>query len=119
EREQWQTELFGQFHESQGFAVALRPRNAEVAIDLLLGVAPLLLAEHHAWLAVEAGEPTDDCGIVGIRAVAVQFAEVAEHAVDVIERVRPLRMARDLRDLPRGELAVDFLGELLALLLQA
>ena len=37
----------------------------------------------------------------------------------VIERVRPLRMARDLRDLPRRQLGVDFLGQLLAFFLQA
>jgi hypothetical protein len=33
--------------------------------------------------------------------VAVQLLEIGEDAVDVVECVRPLRMARELRDLPR------------------
>ena len=118
EGEQRQPELLGELHEPQRLAVALRARHAEVAVDLLLGVAALLVADHHARLAVEAREAADDRRVVGVAAVAVQLAEVAEQAVDVVERVRPLRMARDLRDLPRRELAVDLLGELLALLLQ-
>ena len=60
----------------------------------------------------------DDPAIVGVLPVAVQLAEIAEEAVDVVERVGTLRMARDHRDLPCRQLAVDFLGELLALLLQ-
>ena len=76
------------------------------------------MPDHHARLAVEARESADDRLIVRVLAVAVQFAEIGEHAADVVERVRPLRMARDLRDLPRRELAVDFLGELLAFFLQ-
>jgi len=83
---------------------------------LFLGVAALLVADDHARLAVEAGEAADDGLVVRIAAVAVQFAEVAEHAGDVVQSVGPLRMARDLRDLPGGELAVDLLGQLLALL---
>ena len=119
EREERQLELLGELHEAQRLAIALGPRHAEVAVDLLLGVAALLVAEHHAGLAVEAREAADDRRVVGVRAVAVQLAELAEHAVDVVERVRPLRMARDLRDLPRRELGVDVARELLALLREA
>ena len=116
EREERQAELLGELHEAQRLAVALGTRHAEVAVDLFLGVAALLVADHHARLAVEAGEPADDRGVVRVGAVAVQLAEVAEHAGDVVERVGPLRMPRHLGDLPRGELAVDLLRELLALL---
>ncbi len=118
EREQRQAELLGELHETQRLAIALRSRHAEVAEDFFLGVAPFLVADHHAWLAVEAREAADDGGIVAIRSVAVQLAEIREQAIDVIERVRPLRMPRDLRDLPRRELRIDVLRELLALLLQ-
>src|SRR4029079_2401165 len=116
EREEGQGEFLGELHEAQRLAVAVRARHPEVAVDLLLGVAPLLLADHHARLAVEAGETADDRRIVGVCAIAVQLAELGEHAVDVIARVRTLRMPRDLRDLPRTELAVDVLRELLTLL---
>jgi hypothetical protein len=45
--------------------------------------------------------------------------EIGADEADVVERVRSLRVPRDLRDLPRGELPVDLLGELAALLRQA
>jgi hypothetical protein len=48
--------------------------------------------------------------------VAVQLDEVGEDFVDVVQRVGPLGVARDLGDLPGREVAVDVLGELLALL---
>jgi hypothetical protein len=48
--------------------------------------------------------------------VAVQLDEVGEDFVDVVQRVGPLGVARDLGDLPGRQVAVDVLGELLALL---
>jgi hypothetical protein len=44
----------------------------------LLGVAALLVADHHAGLPVEARQPADDGLVVGERPVAVQFLEVGE-----------------------------------------
>ena len=85
----------------------------------LLGVAALLVAQHHAGLAVEARQAADDGQVVGEVAVAVQFLEVGEDLVDVVQRVGPLRVARDLRHLPGRQAGVDVLGELLALLAQA
>src|SRR5487761_2180557 len=116
EREQRKPEFLGELHQAQRLAVTLGARHAEIAVDLLLGIAALLLAEDHAGHAVEPREAADDRRVVSVRAIAVQLAELAEHAVDVVERVRTLRMTRDLRDLPGGELAVDVLGKLLALL---
>src|SRR5207302_1367433 len=51
-------------------------------------------------------------------AIAVQLVELAADRVQVVERVRPLRMARELRDLPRREAREDAGGELAALRLQ-
>src|SRR6266511_1236179 len=118
EREQRKPELRGETHEPQRLAIALGTRHAEIAPDLLLRVAALLMADDHARRAIEAREAADDRRVVGEGAIAGELAEVAEHAVHVVKGVRPLRVARDLRDLPRGELRVDLLGELLALLLQ-
>ena len=61
--------------------IALGLGHAEVAVDLLLGVAPLLVPDHHAALAVEAREPADDRRVVGERAVAVQLLETGEEPV--------------------------------------
>ncbi|MNC85118.1 hypothetical protein D3C83_06970 [compost metagenome] len=88
-------------------------------MDFFLGVPPLLVPDHDAGLAVEARKPPDDRGVVREAAVAVQLLEAGEEIVDVVERVGPLRVARHQRDLPGGELAVDFLRQRLALLLQA
>jgi hypothetical protein len=87
-------------------------------VDLLLGVAAFLMPDHHARFAVEPREAADDGGIVGESTVAVQLFEAFENAVRVVERVRPLRMTRDLRDLPRAELAVDVAGEGLTFFLE-
>ena len=51
-------------------------------------------------------------------AVAVQLLELAADDVRVVERVRPLRMARELRDLPGRQVREDAGGELPALGLQ-
>ncbi|ODV09808.1 MAG: hypothetical protein ABT20_09930 [Rubrivivax sp. SCN 70-15] len=56
--------------------------------------------------------------IVGKGAITVQFFEIGEQVLHVIERVGTLRVARQLGNLPRRELGVDFLGQLRALLLQ-
>ncbi len=77
------------------------------------------MADHHARIAIEPREAADDRRVVGVAPVAVQLAELAEQSVDVVERIGPLRVARDHRDLPRGEPAVDVLGELVALSLQS
>ena len=79
-------ELRREFHHAHRLAVALRLRHAEVADQLLLRVAALLLADHHHRLAFEEGHARNDGGIVGKGAIAVQFHEVGEQPLDVIER---------------------------------
>nr|GEU28296.1 hypothetical protein [Tanacetum cinerariifolium] len=115
EREDGDAEFFRQLHQAHGLAIAFRFWHAEVAHGALLGVAPLLVADHHARLAVEAGQATDDRLVVRIGAVAVQFVEVGEDFVHIVHGVRTLRVARDQRHLPGGELGVDVFGQLLAL----
>ena len=41
----------------------------------------------------------------------MQLFKIGHDHVDVVECVRTLRMARDLRNLPRGQLRVDILGQ--------
>ena len=81
-------ELLGQLHHAQRLAVALGPRVAEVAEDLLLGVAALLVADDQHRLPLVVGEAGDDGVIVGEAAVAVDLDEVGEQPLDVVERVR-------------------------------
>ncbi len=69
--------------------------------------------------AGDAREPADDGEVVRKHAVAMQLVELVADGVGVIERVRPLRMARELRDLPGREVREDARRELPALGLQA
>src|SRR5258708_16763034 len=94
----------------------MRPGDAEIPQDLLLGVAPFLVADPRASLAVEARQPGYDGRIVQERAVAVQLLEGRDQHGHVLERVGPLRMARNLRHLPGSEIAVDLLRKHLAAL---
>ena len=54
--------------------------------------------------------------VVGEGAITMQFFEISEDVLNVIEGVGALRMAGHLRDLPRRQLGVDVLGQLAALL---
>jgi len=113
-----QPELLGQLHQAQRFAVALGARHAKVAQRALFGVAPFLLAQHHAGLAVEARQPADDALVVGKVAVAVQLDKMAKNFAHVIERVGALAVAGDLGHLPRREVGVEVFGELQAFFAQ-
>ena len=100
-------ELLRELHHAQRLAIAFRPRVAEVAEDLLLGVAALLVADDADRLAFVVGEAADDRVIVGEAAVAVQLVEAGEQRVDVVERVGPRRMPRDQHPLPRRQVRVE------------
>ena len=62
-------------------------------------------------VALKACHAADDGRIVAEAAVAVNLAPVGEHPFDVIEGVRPLRMARQFRLLPRAQVRVDLLAQ--------
>ena len=71
-------ELRRQLHHAQRLAVALRLGHAEVPVDLLLGVAALLVADdHHRPLLVER-EAAHERGVVAEAPVAVQLGELGE-----------------------------------------
>ena len=119
ERHDRNAELLGQSHQAHGLAVAFRTRHTEVAVLAFLGVAAFLVADDHHALAVEPGQTADDGGIVRIITVAMQLFEIGKQVLDIIQRIGTLRVARNLRNLPRRELGVNILGQRLALLLQS
>ena len=80
-------ELRGQAHEPHRFPVAFGMRHPEVAIQILLGVPPLLMADDHDARAVEPCPATDDRRVVPIQPVAMELDEVGEDGVDIVERV--------------------------------
>ncbi len=52
-------------------------------------------------------KPAKDGGVVAEFAVAGESLEIGEQRVDVIDRVRTLRMPRDLRLLPRRQIGIE------------
>src|SRR6184192_4328403 len=108
-------EQFREVHEAQRLAVALRMGHPEIAPQVLLGVAPLLMADHHDARAVQPRPPGHHRRVVAEQPVAVQLHEVGEYGAEIVERVGPLRVARHLHALHRRQVLVDLgpqLGEL-------
>ena len=69
-------------------------------MELLLGIAAFLLADNHHRLAIEECHARDDGRIVGEGAVAMQFHEVREQTLDVVQAVRTLWMPGKLHPFP-------------------
>src|SRR5690606_18008123 len=118
QRDDRTAELLRLEHEPQRLPVSLRMRHAEVAAQVLLHVAALLMAHHHHGPPVEPRPPAYDRFVIAVVAVAVQLDEVGERAIDVVERERPLRVTRELHALHRRQVAVRFLAQTTRLLLQ-
>jgi hypothetical protein len=115
ERDHRDRELLGELHEPQRLAVALGVGHAEVAREVLLGVAAALVADDHHALAVEPREAADDGAVVAEGAVAVQLHPVGEREPQVVEREGAPRVAGHLHALDGREVAVDLdaqVGEL-------
>ena len=118
EGEDGQPEPRRQLHQAPRLAVALGARHAEVAPHVLLGAAPLLVADDHHRPPAEAPHAADDRLVVAEGAIAVQLDEVLEQAADVIERERAQRMARQQHLLPRRQLGEDLALQLARLALE-
>ncbi|MNN27733.1 hypothetical protein D3C81_1412760 [compost metagenome] len=86
--------------------------------DAGLGVVTLFVAHDHDRLTAEAGQAADDRLIVAELTVAVQFHEVGEQALEVVDEVRALRVARDLGAHPRVKIGVGLDAQGVGLLAQ-
>ena len=71
-------EPLGHLHEAERLAVPFGIRHPEVAVDLLLGIVPLLVADDHDRFAVQARRTADDGMVVAEEPVAVEFGEVGK-----------------------------------------
>ncbi|MPN39239.1 hypothetical protein SDC9_186767 [bioreactor metagenome] len=94
-------------HQPQSLAIAFGMGTAEIAIDVFLGVAPLLSADHHDRFAVDLGETADNGGVVLVTAIPVKFEKIRADFADVIQRVGTLGMTGELDALPRGQAVID------------
>ena len=76
------------------------------------------MADDHHRLIVQTGNATDNRRIVGEMPITVQFIELGEDVLDVIQGVRALRMARQTGDLPAAEVTENAFGQRRAFVLQ-
>ena len=95
-------------HQACRFAIAFRPGHSEIVFKPAVGVGTLLVTDHTDAFTAEAAEATDDGCIVAMLTIAGQWDEFADQSRHVIEAMRPLRMACDLRLLPWRQPAVEF-----------
>ena len=69
----------------------------------------------YALQALRSNQTAVDALTVRKMPVAVQFNEIGEDFMHIVQRVRALRMARDFGDAPGRQLGIDVLRELLTL----
>ena len=101
ERDDREAEPLRDLHHAHRLGVALRAAASRTgARARSFDVAALLVADERDRAAVELPEPGDDRAVVGAAAVAVQLDPVVEDPLDVVERVRPLRVPRELDERP-------------------
>jgi len=71
-------------------------RHSKIPLQLLLRVAPTLMADHHHRIVVETRPPADDRCIVAEGAIAMKLDEIGEREADVVRGKRTSRVARNL-----------------------
>lgn len=110
----WQLEFLGKLHLEKRLTVTLWMRAPEVAAQSLLGVAPLLVSNYQALDAADTAEASHDRRVISVTTVTMQFAPIATDHLDVIKRLRSLRMARHPDGLPRRQVAVGLTQQTVA-----
>src|SRR5215469_3210142 len=112
EGENGSAELSGELHDAKRFAITLGLRLAEIANHTLLGVLPLLRTDDRHGTAAEFSETGDQGFVVAETTVPVELDEIADHQIDPVESIGPLRMPRDLGPLPRTQVRVKLPAKL-------
>ena len=82
-----QAEFVGQPHQAQRLAIAFGVGGAEIAQDVFLGVPAFLGADHQHAMFAQPGKTADHGAVFGKKPVAVQFLEIRESLLQVIQRV--------------------------------
>ena len=102
ERDDRQTELVRQPHQPQRLAVAFRMGRTKIAQDVFLGLATFLRADDHDLVVVQPRQTADHRPVVAKQSVTVQFGEIVEGHLQIIQCVGSLGMAGQLHALPGG-----------------
>ena len=89
-------------HYPHGFSIALRPRHTKIAVNVLLGVTALLVTDKGNTLTFKTTNPAYYCWIITKQAIAMQFINVFQNPVNIIQRIWSSRMTRKLRSGGQG-----------------
>src|SRR5579885_2079593 len=95
ERYDRQAEAIGKFENPGRLAIAFGFGGAEVATDALLGGLAALMADDCDRILAEIAEARDDRSVIGKPPVAMKLKELSKQRIDVIQRLRPHRIARE------------------------
>src|SRR5271165_890475 len=76
---------FREPHHPQCLAVTFRVCTPEIASNILLRIPPLLMCDNNATVIPDGGEPAGHGLVVSKKPIAVQFEEIRESRVQVIE----------------------------------
>ena len=96
-------------HQPYRLTVALGPRHAEIVLEPAVGIGTLFMADDADRLAAEAAEAADNGRVLAVLAVAGERHEVGDQRRDIVEAMRPQRMPRHLRLLPRRQRGIELL----------
>ena len=96
ERDHRETVPVRELHDPHRLPIALGVGHPEVPVRSLPDVTTFLVPDERDRPAVEPPEPGNDGRVVRERTVTVQLDEVVEHPLDVVERVGPVLMPREL-----------------------
>jgi len=80
---------------------------AEVELDILLEVAALAGTQQEHRPAVDLAETAEDGAVVGVAPVAIELEKIRRQPLDVVLRIGPLRMTRELHALPGRQVRED------------
>jgi hypothetical protein len=111
-------ELRGDLHGAKRLSIALGFGHPEVSIDFELRVATFLMSENHNGPSSKPAHAGYDGRVIGVPPVAMNLHEVLEKEIDVVQKVRTLRMSGHQDLLHRRQAGVNLLALLVQFFLQ-
>ena len=94
-------EPFGEMKEAERLSIALGPGHAKIPVHFFGHRLPALMANHYHWHTPKTCQTADNCRIIAKDAIAVQLHEFGAQRLNIIERIGPVRVPRELHPLPR------------------
>ena len=93
-------EFFGLFHQTQGFAVALRGRHAEIAADVFFRIRAFRLGDDRDRCAVKRCNTADDRRIIAIQSITMKLNKIRKQLPNIIFSHRSVLFPRFLHTVP-------------------